>query len=289
MLLLLQFFPSDILAHIIPPCSSSPTSLLSMTLSIYFNDLTSLVAVSICVKHSFDYERILHYARVITAEGRPHICVRDKMVDTIYQLYSTRYNLHKHAYQHPVALGVALMVEDAIVMASDSLKICGKSIVKCLNDMEAYTNLHDGIFYLIRDSNDWRLEEARQLLKRIEERKLYQRVAHATYKKDECQPSTADLEEELESCIPGRKFKLVFRQRDFGKKIENPVKFIKFYAKRELNRVQPWKDNSLLFPNDFMDETVSAYCISGVVNSEVFDEAERIFREHGLKVSNLHD
>ncbi|KAF6034252.1 hypothetical protein EB796_007444 [Bugula neritina] len=59
------------------------------------------------LKHSFDYERILHYARVITAEGRPHICVRDKMVDTIYQLYSTRYNLHKHAYQHPVALGVA--------------------------------------------------------------------------------------------------------------------------------------------------------------------------------------
>ncbi|KAF6033797.1 SAMHD1 [Bugula neritina] len=169
------------------------------------------------VKHSFDYERILHYARVITDEGRPHICVRDKMVDTIYQLYSTRYNLHKHAYQHPVALGVALMVEEAIVTASTSLKICGKSIVECLDDMEAYTNLHDGIFtcYLqiafmlsllyfsqIRDSNDPRLEEARQLLKRIEERKLYQRVAHATYKKDECQPSTADLEKELENRIP---------------------------------------------------------------------------------------
>jgi len=44
---------------------------------------------------------------------------------------------------------------------------------------------------------------------------------------DECQPSTADLEEELEKRIPDRKFKLVYRQRDFGKKIENPVKFIK--------------------------------------------------------------
>ena len=53
------------------------------------------------------------------------------------------------AYQHPVALGVALMVEEAIVMASTSLKICGKSIVECLGDMEAYTNLHDGIFYLV--------------------------------------------------------------------------------------------------------------------------------------------
>ncbi|KAF6034250.1 hypothetical protein EB796_007442 [Bugula neritina] len=66
--------------------------------------------------------------------------------------------------------------------------------------------------YKIRESNDPRLEEARQLLKRIEERKLYQRVAHATYKKDECQPSTGEnLEEELEKRIPGRKFKLIFR------------------------------------------------------------------------------
>ncbi|KAF6021258.1 SAMHD1 [Bugula neritina] len=49
------------------------------------------------LKHSFDYERILHYSKVIQDDnGRPHICVRDKMVDTIYQLYYTRYNLHKH-------------------------------------------------------------------------------------------------------------------------------------------------------------------------------------------------
>jgi len=41
------------------------------------------------------------------------------------------------------------MVVDAIVKASTSLKICGKSIVQCLDDMEAYTNLHDGIFYLV--------------------------------------------------------------------------------------------------------------------------------------------
>jgi len=41
------------------------------------------------------------------------------------------------------------MVEEAIVKASTSLKICGKSIVECLDDMEAYTNLHDGIFYLV--------------------------------------------------------------------------------------------------------------------------------------------
>jgi len=44
---------------------------------------------------------------------------------------------------------------------------------------------------------------------------------------DECQHSTAEFKEELEKCIPGRKFKIVFRQRDFGKKIKNPVKFIK--------------------------------------------------------------
>jgi len=44
---------------------------------------------------------------------------------------------------------------------------------------------------------------------------------------DECQPSTADLEKELESCIPGRKFKVVHGERHFGKKRDNPIDFIK--------------------------------------------------------------
>ncbi|KAF6034248.1 SAMHD1 [Bugula neritina] len=104
--------------------------------TICYETPTTLVSL----KHSFDYERILHYARVITDEGRPHICVRDKMVDTIYQLYYTRYSLHKHAYQHSVTLGVALMVRMPYMMASDSLEICGKSIVECLANMKAYTN-----------------------------------------------------------------------------------------------------------------------------------------------------
>jgi len=44
---------------------------------------------------------------------------------------------------------------------------------------------------------------------------------------DECQPSTANLKEELEKRIPDRKFKVVHGERHFGKKRDNPIDFIK--------------------------------------------------------------
>ena len=53
------------------------------------------------------------------------------------------------AYQHTVSRGIELMITEAIIKASPYLKFCGKSIPECLEDMEAYCKLDDGIFYLV--------------------------------------------------------------------------------------------------------------------------------------------
>jgi len=41
------------------------------------------------------------------------------------------------------------MIKDAIVTAAPHLRIRGKSLLECLDDMESYTLLTDGIFYKV--------------------------------------------------------------------------------------------------------------------------------------------
>lgn len=47
------------------------------------------------IKNSFEHERMIHHMRVIYVEGRPEICVRDKEEDTVYNMFYTRYDLHR--------------------------------------------------------------------------------------------------------------------------------------------------------------------------------------------------
>ena len=53
------------------------------------------------------------------------------------------------AYQHPVGRAVELMVSEAIVKAAPYLTFLGKTMVECLDDAEAYTRIHDGIFFKV--------------------------------------------------------------------------------------------------------------------------------------------
>ena len=38
---------------------------------------------------------MIYHMRVIDVDGRPEICVRDKEEDTVYNMFYTRYDLHR--------------------------------------------------------------------------------------------------------------------------------------------------------------------------------------------------
>jgi len=44
------------------------------------------------------------------------------------------------------------MIKDAIVLAAPHLKIRGKSLLECLDDMESYTLLTDGILHKVKQN-----------------------------------------------------------------------------------------------------------------------------------------
>lgn len=80
-------------------------------------------------KLSFEHTRFMKFYRVIQAEdGKRHLCLRDKVsaliivraqsmislinlkeVRTCYDIYRTREDLHRRAYQHPVVKGIEVM------------------------------------------------------------------------------------------------------------------------------------------------------------------------------------
>ncbi|XP_035996144.1 deoxynucleoside triphosphate triphosphohydrolase SAMHD1-like [Fundulus heteroclitus] len=98
------------------------------------------------IKNSFDYRRLILCARVCEVEGRTEICFRDKEVFNLYDMFYTRFCLHKRACQHKVARAVEWMITDAFLKAYKHIKIRasgGKmlNLYEANGDMEAYTKL----------------------------------------------------------------------------------------------------------------------------------------------------
>ncbi|EFC37169.1 predicted protein [Naegleria gruberi] len=116
---------------------------------------------------SYDSSRLMEFSRVIGGE----ICFSSKEVYNLYEMFHTRYNLHKQVYTHRVGKSVEYMITDALVEADPYLKIS-----EMINHPEQYVHLSDSILYRIESSDAPELEKSRQLLKRIKRRQLYKFV-----------------------------------------------------------------------------------------------------------------
>ncbi|KAM3922217.1 deoxynucleoside triphosphate triphosphohydrolase SAMHD1-like isoform 3-T4 [Leptodactylus fuscus] len=98
------------------------------------------------MQNNFDVKRFLAFARICQTKDGKHICIRDKEVWNMYDLFYTRYCLHQRAYQHKVANGIEIMITDALLAADPYIKIEGSGgnlfkISESMNDMAAYTKL----------------------------------------------------------------------------------------------------------------------------------------------------
>ncbi|KAK0062604.1 deoxynucleoside triphosphate triphosphohydrolase SAMHD1 [Biomphalaria pfeifferi] len=61
------------------------------------------------IVNNFDAQRYMEFARIIEVDGEIQICTRKKELGNLYNMFFTRYNLHKFAYQHPVVCGIELI------------------------------------------------------------------------------------------------------------------------------------------------------------------------------------
>lgn len=96
------------------------------------------------------------------------LCFHVKQAFNIYQLFHTRYALHKVIYTHPKAKAVELMVRDALVAANGYFHFD-----EAIRSPERYLRLDDSVVSLIEFSTDPSLEESRRLLERLRRRDIY--------------------------------------------------------------------------------------------------------------------
>ncbi|XP_059152281.1 deoxynucleoside triphosphate triphosphohydrolase SAMHD1-like [Physella acuta] len=208
--------------------------------------------------NNFDYSRFMKFARVLDEDGELQICIRDKEIANLYNMFYTRYTLHKYAYQHKVNRGLEIMVTDALKLANDVVTFDGKTrkklpISECINDMVAFTQLNDNILFKIlyfkgeSKEQTANLKKAKKLIERIFKRDLYTCVWESLPLSPKSFQSKTEPIESLEKWlkplvdkneISADGFMIKLTNFDFGMKEENPVERLKVYSKKSPNKAR---------------------------------------------------
>ncbi|KAH9490951.1 SAM domain and HD [Bulinus truncatus] len=250
------------------------------------------------IKNNFDASRYMKFARVIETEGEMQICIRDKEISNLYNMFYTRYTVNKFAYFHKVTCGIELMIVAALKKANTHVKFKGEnnkdcSIYDCYKDMKAFTQLTDNVLFIIRNTETedkeptdpakkqrWRdLRDAKQILTNIFKRELYTCVYESPPMELNDLPHSnktdAKLEDHEEAILNGIIEKKDIKKEDvivkvinlhFGMKEENPVERLKVYSKRSQNEARHLKKEEasrILGPVKFYEVLVRVYSTTG--------------------------
>ncbi|KAL1281481.1 hypothetical protein QQF64_000284, partial [Cirrhinus molitorella] len=247
------------------------------------------------IRNSFDHLRLLKFARVCevnlrnSSKTRKLICFRDKEADNVYDMFRTRYTLHRQAYQHKIANIIEDMLSEALLLADRDLhegkeKKDKLKISEAIKTAEDYSKLTDEIFEQILSSTSPNLEKARDILNNIVRRKLPKFVGEARLTKKNISKEEltktwkAEIEKYNQVPLNAADFRVCVVDLDHGRKNENPIKKVYFYTKRNHDKASPIEDYqvSSFLPEHFSEVLVRVYC--DTTDREVVEEAEKCFK-----------
>lgn len=224
------------------------------------------------ISNSFDHRRYMKFARVIDVKGNLQICVRDKEAGNIYDMFHTRNSLFRRAYQHKTSNIIEHMITEAMLKADGKVHLKGSngklfSISESIDDMEAYTQLTDHIYYQILCSTDPAMEEARSILLRIEKRDLYKCIGQAILKKPREKEEIPDIIEEMAACIDGGPhiqpddFIIDIVTFDYGMRDRNPIDEVRFYGKNNPDKPMIVRKDEVsnMLPEMFAEQHIRVY------------------------------
>ena len=145
------------------------------------------------IQSNFDCQRYFHTTRIMPIGDELQICVRDKEVFNLYQLFHTRSSLHQRVCQHKTKAPIEDMLAEALSKVDRKFKISSS-----INDIRRFTKLTDNIVYDIckSESNDEETEAAKDLLLKIQNRNLYKLCGEIYLPQTDSKESLFGLERE---------------------------------------------------------------------------------------------
>nr|XP_039257998.1 deoxynucleoside triphosphate triphosphohydrolase SAMHD1-like [Styela clava] len=229
------------------------------------------------MQNGFDHNRFMELMRVCKVKGKRQLCVHKKECFNLYQMFHTRYCLHRRAYQHPVVNAVEEMFTEALVHANEHA-IDGMKLSECAKKLSVFMKLDDGIFHTILNSTKKELKKSREILERIMRREIYQTVANE--KMGDHQRGREYTEERI-------KEKIGFQQNlredlivkivklNYGMKREDPVEQYNFYSKKKPKVADSILkvDISSMLPPVFEEFRLQIFC----KDPGKFREAKKVF------------
>ncbi|KAN0026321.1 hypothetical protein ACTFIV_007305 [Dictyostelium citrinum] len=225
-----------------------------------------------------DFQRLMEFSKVIDDQ----ICFLSKEIYNLYELFHTRYSLHKLVYTHKVGKSIEFMIADAFTEADHFLKISDQ-----LDDPKEFINLSDSLLRRIETSKEPELEKSRKIIKNIRNRNLYKFVDEIIVSTDKIKWSADSLAQDiakegngiLESDIIVQNLKLNYAFKD-----KDPVQSTKFYTRYDSTQsfIIKKEETSHLIPNQFQEERIRIFSR----NKEKCEQVQTAFRKL-LKNHNL--
>ncbi|KAK2962152.1 putative Deoxynucleoside triphosphate triphosphohydrolase SAMHD1 [Blattamonas nauphoetae] len=181
---------------------------------------------NIGIKNSFDFDRLMLMAAVIDNE----ICFPAKEAFQLYELFQTRYSLHKQVYSHKTTTAIDLMVIDMLLLADPILHISDIP-----RTVEGFVKMNDSILLQIEHSRIPELAPAQAIITRLRKRHLYKLAVECLVHPSTSirMPTAPEVIEEANGVLQDSDFVLQQQFLNFSLKDKNPVDSIHFFSRRE--------------------------------------------------------
>ncbi|XP_046843284.1 deoxynucleoside triphosphate triphosphohydrolase SAMHD1-like [Xenia sp. Carnegie-2017] len=233
------------------------------------------------VKSTFDHQRYFKNVRIMSIDEELHICVRDKEVFNLYELFHTRWSIHHkvccHKTQAPIhdMLATAFQKVDKIMKISEAVK---------KKDMKRYTVLTDSILYdvLRKESEEPAVKEAQDWIKRIQKRKIYKFCGQTQPQSNDDCPSEEKIVKDLviisDEQLNEEDIFVDMPKIDFGMKGKNPVDAVTFFIKSGENVEIKREQVSRMLPQNFQERYIRVYA-KHPENKEQTELIKKTFRK----------
>ena len=218
----------------------------------------------------FDTERMMKRSLVINDT----ICFDEKVVHSIYSLFSSRFNLFQQCYSHRVGQAIGLMIRDVLVEAKEPL-----DLVNRIQTPRLYYELTDHILNEITSSSNPRLEKANKIINDIKSRKIYRQAGQIIFSKDT--PHDHVNEEKISGFSNNLKPKDLIVKK-FKLTYGNPADRVWFYDEFSRMHLIPREKVSNLIPANYCDKFLRVF----VKEDSKLEDAKNAFKAFCKKEMN---
>jgi len=183
------------------------------------------------IQSGFDHRRIFPYCKVINGE----ICYCNKVIFNVFELFDTRYRLHKQVYNHPTVKRIDMMLEQIFENLSIFLKSFGNPFAE--ESLDNFVKLTDSILdypFLIEDERDdvklFAIENSKKIITNLRTRNLIPILESILLKVQENHEEVWDEWLKNHEANPDD-YMYCLRKLSFSAGIRNPLNYVNFYKK----------------------------------------------------------